>query len=406
MPAPTRPWFIFGFGGSARQVETGSIEFSMDAISGRAQVQFPGDYRNTDGLFPAVDVNQVCYINGGVSTSSGGRSLYQLFSGWIEEDGSSYTNTSLSNTLFMGDQLRLTQYPIGDPAQDLGNFDSTAYYQYLFDSAGVAVAGNNGPWTDITVVQDLLKRSGVTASLAGIGGQGVGMATALGFALKNTQTPAELIKQVDDATACQTFATPSGPRRIPTTYTPSLSARWTLREGYTGNPDGSTYAVLTIDNKRSMKDFFNRALVKGLVQGGSKLVSIRQATPNLPPVGGGGFLQLPFGRSSTLPMTHTFSSDLIQDQRMADNKSAQMLIIGNRIGRRVSVTTDFNPQAEPGQAVAVFAPHAKIYSTTVGYAWGVKHNWGTGGAWTTWDVAIYDGDSGSLPPAPNIALIN
>src|SRR5438309_4401732 len=100
MPPPTRPRFTFVFGGPSARIESGSITWSMDSISASAQCKFPGDPRTTSTLFPAVDVNQLCQIYGGLATGAGAvLSNYLLFAGYIEDDGSSYGGTSLENTL-------------------------------------------------------------------------------------------------------------------------------------------------------------------------------------------------------------------------------------------------------------------------------------------------------------------
>src|SRR5437867_4038282 len=182
MPAPTRPAILFDFSGLTARPESGSVEYSMDSISGRAQVRFPGDQRPTsDGVFPPVDVNQLCVIYGGYLVD-GDTSFVRktvLFYGYIEDDGSAYSGTSLEDTLSLGDHLRLTQFAIGDPLFDQAKFDNVASYD------GTGGEWDNGPWTDITMVTDLLTRAGIGRFLVGIGGRDVPMVTTLGTQLKN-----------------------------------------------------------------------------------------------------------------------------------------------------------------------------------------------------------------------------
>jgi hypothetical protein len=412
-----RPWHTFVLGGPSARPESTSIDFSMDALSARAQVKFAGDRRGNPSGFPAVDVNQHCWIQGGYRDASSAESNQLLFDGFIEDDGSSFDGSALANTISLGDRLRLAQYTLGDPFYDQAPFDTVAIYDgtqvAVLDASGAVVGTvpsptNNaasqpgGVWTDTAIVRDLIVRSGVASSasdpvLSGIGGQNLIMANQQGIVLSNRQKPSDLITQIDQATGCKTFSTPVGPQRIATSFTPTTSAAWTLRQGI---------EILQIENVRSLKAFYNRVIVKGLRLGGAQWVSIRQAPANLPAVAGGAPLQLPYGRPSSQPITYAFGSDLIQSQDMADRLSNTLMIIGNRLERKISIKTRFNPDAVPGQTAAVYAPNAKIYSTTNGYVFGISHSFDSGGAFTTWTIAIYDGVSGvTIGSGPIVAIL-
>jgi hypothetical protein len=219
--------------------------------------------------------------------------------------------------------------------------------------------------------------------LAGIGGLGITIGQNQGIGLTSKTKPGDLISQVDQATGCKTFSTPAGPKRIVTTFSPNTEAAWTLREGY---------EILSVQNKRSIKNYYNRVIVKGLKLGGSQPLSIIQHNnPNLPPVAGGSPLSLPYNRNAVdSPITYVFQSDLIQSQDHADRLAQSLITVGDRVERRISITTNFNPYANPGQTVAVYAPHAKVFSTTNCFAFGIKHTFDSGGAHTAWDIACYD----------------
>jgi hypothetical protein len=422
MPSPVnnwlgtflRPWHTFILGGPSARPQSTTIEFSLDTISARAQCKFPGSDNPFSSTFPAVDINQHCWLQGGYRDAFSAESSELLFEGWIEEDLSGYTKGSLANTISLGDRLHLTQYTLGDPFYDQSPFNMVAVYDgtsiAIFDGLGnptgtVASPTNNAPdsgWTDIAIVRDLLVKAGVASStsdpvLQGVGGLGVIMAQQQGIVLTNQQQPADLISQIDQATGCKTFAAAAGPQRIVTTFSPTTTPAWTLSEGSN---------IFQIENKRSLKNFYNRVVVKGLQLGGAQWISIRKANPNLPAVGGGSPLQLPYNRNSSSPITYVFSSDLVQSQDHADRLSNSLLTVGNRVERRITVTTNFNPYARPGQTVGVFAPHAKIYSTVNGFVYGVKHSFDSGGAKTAWDVAIYDGVTGdTIAPPASVAIL-
>jgi hypothetical protein len=399
----TRPWMSFIFGGPSARPASVSIEYSLDTLSARAQVQFPGNTRLAPAYFPAVEINEHCWLQGGYRDANSAQSNFLLFDGWIEDDGSQYANTALENTIALGDRLRLLQYPVGDLfVQNQTRFNQAAIYDStqaatIDPTTGVATitgpsATNNGVWTDVSIALDLFTRAGFgSGQTSGIGGQNALMAQLQGIVLTNQQTPADLLTRLDQATGCKTFATPNGVIRIPITYTPSTGAVWTLRQGF---------EILDIQNRRSTRKFYNRVIVLGLKQGGAQIISIRSAPANLPQVPGSSALQLLYGRLASQPITYQFSSDLIQSQDLADLVSDQLLRIGNRVESRYSITTAFTPQAIPGQTVAVYAPAAKIYSTTQAFLYGIKHTLDASGALSVWDVATYGGTSAPAAPTP------
>lgn len=385
----------------------------MDTLSGRATCQFPGDQRNTvpgsSSYFPPVQINQNCSIFGGYRTFSGTISNVLLFQGFIEDDGSKYSGTSLANTLTMGDQLRLMQYPAGDPfvqittkANQAALYDGTSATDIDLTTGLYVNLGPskdfNGPWTDTSIAQDLFSRAGVGGSGGtAIGGVGVTMADRRPIILNNQETPESLLTRIDQATGCKSFSTANGIVRMSTTLSPTTSPAWSLGQG---SQTGSTIPILEIENIRTTRKFYNRVIVLGIKLGQGQIISIRSAPPNLPPAPGSGSTIL-YGRPGNQPITKTFQSDLIQSQDMADRLSQSLLTIGNRVEEQYTIKTALEPNAQPGQTVAVFAPAVKIASTINGFCLGLKHTFDSSGAFTHWTVAFYNGISGpssSQPP--------
>ncbi len=390
MVAPTHPYLVFSAGGPSYRPSSATIEYSMDSLSGRGTFQFPGNTQpNPPGGtygFPAVQLNQYVTVVGGYQ----GISLDPLFAGYIEDDGSRFSGTALANTITCGDRLRLMQYPIGDPfVQATTVANRAAVYDSVLSGDIDATTGQfiisgqspdyNGVWDDISIAQDLFTRAGVGGGTA-IGGAGVLMATQAGIILSNQETPESLLTRIDQATGCKSFSTANGVVRMATTFSPTAGQAWLLRQGF---------EILEIDNQRTTRKFFNRVIVLGIKVGAGQIMSIRSAPANLPPAP--GQFGLLYSRPNTQPITKTYQSDLIQSQSMADNLSASMLSVGNRVEERYTIKTAFESKAQPGQTVAVLAPAAKIYSTVNGFCLAVKHTFDSSGAFTIWTVAIYTG---------------
>lgn len=383
----SRPWVNFTFNGPSAPVLDASVEYSMDAISARASFNFP--------VPPAIEINQQVQCFGGYRAGDRATSNYLLFAGWIEDDDLKYLD--LTNTLAIGDRLRLTQQPIGDAFYDESPFDYVAVYD---STGGLYDNSPPGGWTDTLIARDLLFRAGIVSPfgatnftneplLAGVGGRDIALATRQAIVLKNTETPADLLKKIDGVTGCATFSTPSGVKRIATTFTPAPTAAWNLIEGLT---------LLDVQVKRSLRAFHNKIIVKGLRIGGAQFISVRRGPPNLPPAPGNRPGQLPYGRAQDL--VYKLSQDLIQSQEHADLLSGTLYATHNRVERRFTCTTGFNPQAEPGQTVLFQSPTAKVPDPILAWAYGVKHSLNDSGAWTTWDLAVIDGDAGTLVGSP------